>query len=188
MTFLHEPNAHEPDPFKGLLAGLTAGVTATVVMTGFQTALGKLMASGDSGSGEDDEQQSGDSQQREKQEQSEPATAKAATAISQRTIGHELSNQEKQTAAQAVHYGFGTLMGTCYGVASEYYPQITLGKGAAFGFGLFLAADEAAVPAMGFSGPPTQMPLSTHAYGLAAHLVYGVACEMVRDQVRQALD
>jgi uncharacterized membrane protein YagU involved in acid resistance len=56
-----------------------------------------------------------------------------------------------------------------------------------FGTGLFVAADEVAVPALGLSKSPREYPLSTHLYGLASHLVYGFTAEYVRRGVRRLL-
>lgn len=39
------------------------------------------------------------------------------------------------------------------------------------GLKVWLVADEAAVPALGLSGSPTEVPLSKHAYALASHFV-----------------
>jgi len=41
---------------------------------------------------------------------------------------------------------------------------------------------------MSLSKPARDYPLSTHAYAIASHLVYGVTTEMVRREVRRALD
>ena len=48
-------------------------------------------------------------------------------------------------------------------------------------------ADELAVPAAGLSKPPKEIPLTTHVYALASHLVYGWITETVRRAVRRAL-
>jgi uncharacterized membrane protein YagU involved in acid resistance len=43
------------------------------------------------------------------------------------------------------------------------------------------------VPAAGLSKPPQEIPLTTHIYALASHLVFGWITEMVRAAVRRAL-
>jgi hypothetical protein len=48
-------------------------------------------------------------------------------------------------------------------------------------------ADELAVPRAGLSKPPKEIPLTTHVYALASHLVYGWITETVRRAVRRAL-
>jgi uncharacterized membrane protein YagU involved in acid resistance len=64
---------------------------------------------------------------------------------------------------------------------------VTMGFGLPFGFAVWAMADEAVVPALGLSRPPSDYPLSTHAYSVAAHLVYGLATEVTRRAVREVL-
>jgi uncharacterized membrane protein YagU involved in acid resistance len=66
-------------------------------------------------------------------------------------------------------------------------PFVTIGDGAGFGTGVWLLADELAVPRAGLSKPPKEIPLTTHVYALASHLVYGWITETVRRAVRRAL-
>lgn len=54
--------------------------------------------------------------------------------------------------------------------------------GSLFGSALFLGADEMAVPAMGLA-EAAESP-SSHIYGWASHMVYGLTAEFVRRQVR----
>ena len=56
------------------------------------------------------------------QQNEEPATAKAAEAISEGVFEHHLTKEEKKTAAPAVHYAFGSLNGALYGGIAEVYP------------------------------------------------------------------
>ena len=62
-----------------------------------------------------------------------------------------------------------------------------LAAGLPFGAAFWLLADETAVPLLGLSKGPTEYPLSTYAYALASHLVYGLTAEAVRRAVRGAL-
>ena len=162
---------HRPHAMRGLLAGLAGGVAGTAVMTALQYAM--QAASDDSSGGG---------------EGGESATARVADAAARSTVGHELHGRSQTVGSQAVHWGFGAAMGALYGLAAEYVPAATAGYGTAFGAALFVGADETAVPALGLSQPPTQQPISTHAYGLAAHAVYGVVVEAVRSGVREMLE
>ena len=99
----------------------------------------------------------------------------------------KLKKSEKESAANAVHYIFGTTVGAVYGIAAEAAPITGAGYGLPFGTALFLGADEIAVPALGLSEPPTDIPMSTHAYGFASHLVYGLTADLVRRGVRKVL-
>lgn len=151
---------------KGLAAGLIAGLGATYLMTRFQEKMMKLMG----------EEQSDES-----------ATTKAAEKISHGLLHRELTDSQKQKAGNTVHYIFGTAVGGAYGAATEFAPRIRTDLGLPFGSGLFLGADEIAVPAAGLSKPPQKVPVKVHAYGLASHLVYGLALESLRRGLRAAI-
>ena len=172
------------DVWKGLVAGLVGGLIASWTMNQFQALLSKAS--------EGDEKSQGGRGTQKKKSQSESkegddATVKAATAISENVFDHKLSKSEKKVAGPAVHYAFGTLTGGLYGAAAELAPVISAGVGLPFGAVFWLAADEATVPALGLSKPPSEYPLSTHASALASHFVYGLTTDLVRRAIRRAL-
>lgn len=164
------------DVLKGLAAGVAGGLAASWVMNQFQEVWTKL--SEGEGAKQND-RQSG--------EESEDATVRTAEAISENLFGHELTKEEKEKAGPAVHYGFGSTMGALYGVASEVWPRSTAGAGTLFGAAVWLGADEAALPLLGLSKPPTEYPASTHAYALASHFVYGLTTDAVRRVLRATI-
>src|SRR5262245_47334410 len=90
-------------------------------------------------------------------------------------------------AGAAVHYAFGVTTGGLYGAMAGLKPATTAGAGLPFGAAGWLVADVLVVPALGLSKPPTEYPLSTHAYSIASHLVYGLTTEIVRSEVRRAM-
>ncbi|MGA9882702.1 MAG: hypothetical protein WBQ34_03175 [Candidatus Acidiferrales bacterium] len=169
---------------KGLLAGMVGGLIGTMVMTEFQkgwTSASKNFAN--NGAGEKRRKDHKTQTDTEK----EDATMKAAGKIAALT-GHRLSHQQKKRAGPLVHYGFGTLQGAMYGTVTElagvsggFVPSLI------FGAALFTIADEIAVPALGLSGEPSESRLSSHLYGLAAHVVYGLSTEMARRGFRAAI-
>ena len=110
---------------------------------------------------------------------------KAADAISQRVVGHKVRKKHQKLAGEAVHYAMGGSSAAIYGALAEVAPMVTAGEGAAFGAVVWLAADEASLPALGLTKPPTKDPVSTHVYALASHLVYGLVTELVRRGVRR---
>ena len=166
-----------PAPFKGLAAGLAGGLAAAWVMSRFQALVPQQTFARLLG----EAQQQGDGQQ------SEPATVKTAEALSEGVLGHDLTKAEKRQAGPAVHYAFGSTVGATYGVLAEYAPGVTEAAGLPFGAAVWLAADEAAVPALGLSEAPWTFPPSTHVYALASHLVYGLTAEGVRRLARALL-
>lgn len=167
--------------WKGAVAGAVAGAAGAFVMEKFQTkALPKIKEWAGL-----DEQESGESSS--SGEESEPATAKAASAIAEPLLGRELEDDEKKIASEASHYTMGITSGIIYGMTAEKMPLATIGFGAGFGAAVWAIADEAVVPALGLSKPPTEYGWKTHAYALASHVVYGVTTESVRRTVRSGL-
>ncbi len=67
------------------------------------------------------------------------------------------------------------------GVSGGFLPSLI------FGAALFTAADEIALAALGLSEKPSEYPVSTHLYGLASHIVYGLSTEIARRGLRAAI-
>jgi hypothetical protein len=179
----------KPDLLKGLAAGLAGGLVASWTMNQFQAAWSKATEGFEKPHGAQSMQPSegerpGESGQNK--EQQDDATVKAARAISENILGHELTESEKRPAGAVVHYAFGTATGGLYGAVAELAPAVTSAAGLPFGAAFWLVADETAVPLLGLSEGPTKYPLSTHAYAFASHLVYGLTTEVVRRTLRKA--
>ncbi len=156
----------------GIAIGALAGLGGTIVMTQFQNAMSSLAKRK-----KDDENG--------KEGFGDNATVKTAQAVTQLVTGQQIADVNKALAGQIVHYSFGTAMGAVYGVMSEIKPSSTAGMGLPFGTALWLAADEAALPALGLSGSSSEFPVSTHVYGLFSHLVYGASTELFRKGIRR---
>ena len=157
---------------KGAVAGLIGGLVASFVMSEFQSLLSKLT----------------EEEKKSKKKKEEPANVKTAEAISENVFDHKLKKSEKEPAGEAVHYAMGATSGLIYGIASEIAPMTTVGLGLPFGAAVWLVADDVVVPALGLAKPATEYPLSTHAYALSSHLVYGLTTDLVRRAVRDLLD
>jgi uncharacterized membrane protein YagU involved in acid resistance len=160
--------------WRGAVAGLAGGLAASWVMNRFQAGLSAL---GRGGGG--DENSSG--------QQGDDATMKTASAISEAITGEALSRDGKKTGGPIVHYVFGSAIGALFGAVAEVTPATTRGAGLPFGATVWLVADEIGVPLAGLSQKPQDVPLSTHASALAAHLVYGATADGVRRLIRYAL-
>jgi len=170
----------ERNILKGLAAGVVGGLVASYAMNEFQVLWSKVSESLREQGGEQGQGGAGGGEQ-------EPATVKAAEAVSEGVFGHELTKKEKPLAGEAVHYAMGGASGAIYGALAEFAPSVTAGAGLPFGTAVWLLADEAAVPALGLSKAPTEYPLSTHAYALVSHFVYGLTTDIVRRAVRSLL-
>jgi putative membrane protein len=181
----------EGDVWKGIAAGLVGGLVASWTMNQFQAVWTRVTEGFDKSHGAQSMQpsegeQAGEGSQVNK-ENADDATVKAAKAISKGILGHELKESEKEPAGAAVHYALGTATGGLYGAVAELAPEVTTGMGLPFGAAFWLAVDETAVPLLGLSKPPTEYPVSTHAYALSSHLVYGLTAEFVRRTMRNTL-
>jgi hypothetical protein len=168
----------ETDILKGLLAGVAGGLLASFLMEQFQAAWSAVSAA---------MQDSGEKKERGAGKKSQPATVKAANVISKKITGRKVPKDYRPAAGEVVHYAMGATSAAVYGVLAEVAPMITTGDGIGFGMGVWMLADEVAVPAAGLSKPPQEIPLTTHVYALASHLVYGWITETVRRAVRRAL-
>jgi len=160
---------------RGVAAGAIGGLVAAWVMNGFIAGAMKVQEGMKSL-----EQKVREESQPKDEEQSEDSTMKVADTVAWLVTGQHLTKQGKQKGGPIVHYAFGALMGALYGALAELSETSTSGAGTAFGTGLFIAADEIMVPALGLSKPPTQQPVSDQLTHYAAHLVYGTTTEMVR--------
>jgi hypothetical protein len=188
------------DVWKGLAAGLIGGLVASWTMNRFQDVWSKLAKGIESwsdnqfqnvwgefpeGVGESSDTQG--SKPDLNPEVQDDTTVRAASAVSEGLFDHKLTQSEKKIAGPAVHYLLGTGVCGLYGVAAEIAPKVTAGTGMLFGGVFWLVVDEGAVPLLGLSKGPTAYPLSTHAYALSSHFVYGLTAEVVRRSVRKAM-
>lgn len=183
-------NGHEnPNILKGLVIGLASGLLASWTMNQFQAAWSRVSAGSEKPHGAQSMQPSHGSEgnQEDDAKEQDDATVETAKVISQKVFGHELKESEKKPAGAVVHYAFGTAMGGLYGVAAEISPQVTTAAGLPFGAAFWLVADEVSVPLLGLSKGPAEYPVSTHAYALASHLVYGATAEFSRRTLRRLL-
>jgi putative membrane protein len=175
------------DVVKGLAAGLVGGLVASWTMNRFQDVWMKVAESVEESQGDGPAGQGGEGGGQQSSGEQTDATVKAASAISEGIFDHKLTKSEKKIAGPAVHCAFGTSVGGLYGAVAEVAPEVTTGAGLPFGAAFWFVADETAVPLLGLSKAPAEYPLSTHAYALASHFVYGLTAEVVRRAVRNAL-
>ena len=163
----------ETDLMKGLLAGVAGGLLASFLMEQFQAAWSTASEAMSS--------------EKRRGRKPDPTTVKAANILSEKVTGRKIPADYKPMAGEAVHYGMGATSAAVYGALAEVAPLVTIGDGMAFGTGVWLLADEVAVPAAGLSKSPKEIPFTTHLYALVSHLVYGWITETVRRAVRRAL-
>jgi hypothetical protein len=184
----------EPNVLKGLAAGIIGGLAASWTMNQFQELWSKLSEGRERPHGAQSLKQGTpehgvgrELQERGTEKEEDNAAVRTADALSQAAFDHPLTKREKEAGGAVAHYAMGTISGAIYGAVAEIMPDATVGAGLAFGTAVWLVADEGLVPALGLAKPPTDYPLSIHAYAFASHLVYGLTTEVVRGVVRDAL-
>ena len=153
---------------KGVLAGIVGGLVGSVALRVWMTAASHLHE------GTIVPDQNGPAHQ---------VGALVFTGI----IGKPLEGQQRLITGEVVHYVFGAITGGIYGAIAEYQPWTTAGKGLVFGTGVFLAADETSMPMLGLIPPPWTETPAAQLEHWAAHLVFGVAGEITRRSLREAL-
>lgn len=99
----------------------------------------------------------------------------------------DVSTAEKEAAAEALHWTFGTLTGGVYGAVVEYQPKVTSWQGGAFGLTLNRLAHEGVLPRAGLVEPVPEQPAQERVSEWVTHVMYGVTTELVRRAVRKRL-
>lgn len=155
---------------KEVLAGAIAGLAGSLVLKAFIVAA--RHAHGDTSSPSFD--QSGPSHQ-------------VAELAFRGVSGRSLTPSERVVGGEVVHYTFGAVVGAIYGGLAEYQPWVLSGYGLLFGVGVFVAADETSMPALGLTNKPWEETAAAQAEHLLAHLAFGVATEAARRPIRRLL-
>jgi putative membrane protein len=104
-----------------------------------------------------------------------------------RLSSQPLSEEEEEVSVQAIHWGFGALVGGVYGALAEYQPVVTGRIGADFGLALCGITHVSALPLLGLTESPENQTVREHASELVTHAVYGVTTEVVRRLVRKVV-
>ncbi|HWR37529.1 MAG TPA: DUF1440 domain-containing protein [Clostridia bacterium] len=171
---------------KGLAAGLLGGLVASFAMNMLMSVAARGTNAKREGMWNDP--------QRDKQlmrervtyfQQLADPTGEASQRAWWKISGHELTPEQRRKAGPVVHYAFGALLGAAYGAAAEVAPMMTKGMGAPFGVAVWAVGDEIAVPALGLSPWPTEVPAEAHAAMFASHVLYGASLEGVRRMLRR---
>jgi hypothetical protein len=94
-------------------------------------------------------------------------------------LGVGLDDRQLQRASMALHYGLAIQWAPLYALLRRRADWSPAASGLATGTAMSVVADELMTPAFGFSAPNPAYPLATHARGVAAHLVFGLAVAAV---------
>lgn len=108
-------------------------------------------------------------------------------ALAEKIAGHHLNRETRESAGQAIHWGFGAAVGAAYGAVAEYYPAVTSKEGATFGLTLMSLTHETSLPAMELAEPAEEQSFRERSSEATSHVVYGLVAERVRRVVRGLL-
>jgi putative membrane protein len=175
------PNRRRPNPWLGAAAGAIGGAAGSWAIVRFNHALGRTE------NGQRPQQHrrhSASPNDTDATISDEPATIQVASAVAEAVTDVPLDEREKQIGGSLVHYAFGAAVGAAYGAAAEYRQGATALAGLPFGTGVWIAADELGLPLLGLARKPTDYPAVRHLAAFASHLVFGLATEAVRRQLR----
>jgi uncharacterized membrane protein YagU involved in acid resistance len=92
-----------------------------------------------------------------------------------RLAGFQLSEEQLDRLSLVLHYGLATQWAPLYPLLRRRTSLSPVAAGLATGVAMSVVADELMTPAFGFSAPNLDYPLATHARGMVAHLVFGLA-------------
>ena len=156
---------------KTLFVGAVAGFTGACAMQAFRSAWNGYYA---------------DAPQHRVFGLDEEADLKSVDFLTILAVNRVLPEQQSRQVALALHYLYGVLAGVGYAVAAEKLPLARYGYGTFFGSALWIFGDELPVTLTKLSDPFTRT-IRSHASAVAAHLLFGVATEVVRSAQRRYL-
>jgi putative membrane protein len=107
--------------------------------------------------------------------------------LAERNARSPLSEKDKASAVQNLHWAFGGLAGAAYGVTVEFLPRARTGRGVGFGLLLNRLTHEGALPAYGLAAKASEQPTQEKRSEKITHAVYGVVTEVVRSVIRRRL-
>jgi hypothetical protein len=117
----------------------------------------------------------------------EPATDTIGRLAYEAVEGHEPSDETRQKLGQAVHWGYGVLLGGLYGALRTDATTPDLVGGLGYGAAAWALGDELMVPLLGLAEGPTAHSWSEHATALGAHLVYGAATSSATQALKRVM-
>lgn len=157
--------SHHASPLEVTIKGAVAGLAGTAVLTQImqrgpqfmEEKLGIALAGPDSPA--------------ETEAPGDPR-AELADKVATGVFETNISQETKETASQAIHWGYGALWGAIFGIAHSSLKIPLLLHGTIFG-GLVATVASTLVPAMGLAPSPKEQPKKMSAMQLVNHLIFG---------------
>ncbi|HUG42024.1 MAG TPA: hypothetical protein VMM12_16265 [Longimicrobiales bacterium] len=117
----------------------------------------------------------------------EPATEAVGRMGYEALTGHDPDAETLHRLGQAVHWGYGVLLGGLYGAMREEADGPDFVGGLGYGTAAWVLGDELMVPLLGLAEGPTAHAWTVHARALGAHLVYGAATSSATHALKRVM-
>jgi putative membrane protein len=106
--------------------------------------------------------------------------AEVADRLARRARGHGLSQQQRISILNPVHYTFGAVLGVAYVGAARWWPAVTRDLGVPAGLTIYASTHASALPILRVQEPPWKLPVSAVLWEGTSHAVFGLALEGFR--------
>jgi hypothetical protein len=164
-------------PLRALGAGLVAGAFGSLVQTLFFAATKAIAPKPPKDAFSPPEPEQGD----------ETETQTVARRVVKDLAQQPLDDSAKHLGGQLVHYAFGAGWGGLYGVTLGPSRRLRGPLGVlAFSTLVWGLSDNVILPLFKLAGPASAYPARSHAYAIAAHVVYGTAVAGAFELLRPA--
>jgi putative membrane protein len=106
--------------------------------------------------------------------------AEVADRLTRRVRGHGLSQQQRVSVLNPVHYTFGAAVGVAYVAAARRWPAVARDLGVPAGLAVYGFTHAGTLPILRIQEPPWKLPTSAVLWEGTSHMVFGLALEGFR--------
>lgn len=106
--------------------------------------------------------------------------AEVADRLVRRARGRGLSQQQRVSVLNPVHYSFGAALGLAYVGAARRWPSVTRGLGVLAGLTIYASTHASGLPIARIQRPPWKLPVSAVLWEGTSHVLFGLALEGFR--------
>jgi len=106
--------------------------------------------------------------------------AEVADRLARRVRGHGLSQQQRVSVLNPIHYTFGAAIGMAYVAAAQRWPAVARDLGVPAGLTIYGSTHASALPILRIQEPPWKLPASAVLWEGTSHVVFGLALEGFR--------
>ena len=107
----------------------------------------------------------------------EPPTETLAVKLYQPASDQPLHGIARTIAGEAVHLVTGAGLGGAYALLRHRWPGVAVGKGVAYGLGVWLLVEEAGLAIVGLKPSLTKVEPAEHVFAASSHVVFGLALD-----------